>query len=78
MGNPCEDSFPPSQDKTTAFWQIPHSVLAAALGVQIGPRREHDFTHSKPARFLLPGLWLTVVSVAILLGIVQLLYLAPE
>nr|WP_024684845.1 DUF2970 domain-containing protein [Pseudomonas asturiensis] len=58
--------------------QILHSVLAAAFGVQSGQRREHDFTHSKPARFLLPGMLLTVVCVAILLGIVQLLYLALE
>ncbi len=80
MDDPREDSSNPSpKDKAPTLRQMLHSVLAAALGVQSGKNRERDFTHGKPAHFLLLGLLLTVLFVAILFGIVQLvLYLALD
>jgi hypothetical protein len=74
---------PPPEDKTPGdsrpptFWQMLHSVMAAAFGVQSGKNRERDFTHGKPAHFLVLGLMFTVAFAALLFGVVQLvLYFA--
>ena len=65
--------------KPPTFWQMVHSVLAAALGVQSHKNRQRDFTHGKPVHFLLLGLLFTMVFVLILFGIVQLVvYLALD
>jgi uncharacterized membrane protein len=65
--------------KPPTFWQMVHSVLAAALGVQSHKNRQRDFTHGKPVHFLLLGLLFTLVFVLILLGVVQLVvYLALD
>lgn len=67
----------PPDDKPPTFWQMVHSVLAAALGVQSHKNRQRDFTHGKPVHFLLLGLLFTVLFVLLLFGTVQLvLYLA--
>ena len=76
MNEPSDDA---SKNKAPTFRQMLHSVLAAAFGVRSGKNRERDFTYGKPAHFLLLGLLFTVIFVAILFGIVQLvLYLALE
>ena len=65
--------------KPPTFWQMVHSVLAAALGVQSNRNRERDFTHGKPVHFLLLGAVFTVLFVVILFSVVQLvLYLAES
>ena len=65
--------------KPPTFWQMVHSVLAAALGVQSHKNRQRDFTHGKPVHFLLLGLLFTLMFVLILFGIVQLVvYLALD
>jgi hypothetical protein len=58
--------------KPPTFWQMLHSVLAAALGVQSGKNRERDFTHGKPLHFVGMGLLFTVVFALALFGVVQL------
>ncbi|CAM3079943.1 hypothetical protein BZK31_00600 [Pseudomonas floridensis] len=74
MDDHCDDS---PKNKSPTVRQMLHSILAAAFGVQSGKNRERDFTHGKPAHFLLLGLLCTVIFVAVLFGVVQLvLYLA--
>jgi hypothetical protein len=63
---------PPSSDKPPTFWQMLHSVMAAAFGVQSGKNRERDFTHGKPVHFVMLGLLVTIIFAAALFGIVQL------
>ena len=50
-----------SPEKPPTFWQVLHSVMAAAFGVQSGKNRTRDFTHGKPSQFLLLGLLFTGV-----------------
>ena len=67
----------PSDNKPPTFWQVLHSVMAAAFGVQSAKNRTRDFTHGKPAQFLLLGLLFTGVFALTLFAIVKLvLYFA--
>lgn len=64
-------------NKPPTFWQVLHSVMAAAFGVQSGKNRARDFTHGKPSQFLILGLLFTLCFALTLFGIVKLiLYLA--
>ena len=64
-------------NKPPTFWQVLHSVMAAAFGVQSAKNRSRDFTHGKPGQFLLVGLLFTVGFALTLFAIVNLvLYLA--
>nr|WP_314873965.1 DUF2970 domain-containing protein [uncultured Pseudomonas sp.] len=62
----------PSQGKPPTFWQMLHSVLAAALGVQSGKNRARDFTHGKASHFIALGVLFMLVFVLVLIGLVQL------
>lgn len=62
----------PSQGKPPTFWQLLHSTLAAALGVQSGKNRARDFTHGKPSHFIAMGIAFTLVFILVLYGLVQL------
>lgn len=66
------DNKPPSDGKPPTFWQMLHSVMAAAFGVQSGKNRARDFTHGKPAHFVIMGVLFTIIFASMLLGIVQL------
>ncbi|MCH4872804.1 MULTISPECIES: DUF2970 domain-containing protein [Pseudomonas] len=67
----------PADNKPPTFWQVLHSVMAAAFGVQSSKNRTRDFTHGKPAQFLLLGLLFTGVFALTLFAIVKLvLYFA--
>ena len=67
----------PADNKPPTFWQVVHSVMAAAFGVQSSKNRTRDFTHGKPAQFLLLGLLFTGVFALTLFAIVKLvLYFA--
>ena len=61
-----------SPEKPPTFWQVLHSVMAAAFGVQSGKNRTRDFTHGKPGQFLLLGLLFTGVFALTLFAIVKL------
>ncbi len=57
--------------KPPTFWQMLHSVMAAAFGVQSRRNRARDFTHGKPVHFIMLGLLFTLVFVLLLAGIVK-------
>ncbi|CAH0648044.1 MULTISPECIES: DUF2970 domain-containing protein [Pseudomonas] len=61
-----------SQGKPPTFWQMLHSILAAAFGVQSGKNRARDFTHGKASHFIVMGTLFTLVFIAVLIGLVQL------
>ena len=64
-------------NKPPTFWQVLHSVMAAAFGVQSAKNRARDFTHGKPGQFLMVGLLFTVGFALTLFAIVKLVvYLA--
>lgn len=64
---------PPQDNKPPTFWQMLHSVLAAAFGVQSSKNRSRDFSHGKPAQFVMMGVLFTILFAAMLLGVVQLI-----
>jgi hypothetical protein len=61
-----------SEGKPPTFWQMLHSVMAAAFGVQSGKNRARDFTHGKPSHFVFMGVLFTVAFALGLFGIAQL------
>lgn len=61
------------QQPPLSFWEMLHSVLAAAFGVQSGKNRSRDFSRGKPSHFIILGLLFTGVFVLVLLGIVKLI-----
>ena len=71
MDNPSNDPLP-DDDKPPTLWQMLHSVMAAAFGVQSHKNRARDFSHGKPSHFVILGIVFTAVFALILLGIVQL------
>ncbi|MFS2157168.1 DUF2970 domain-containing protein [Pseudomonas sp. Pseusp122] len=64
---------PPQDNKPPTFWQMLHSVLAAAFGVQSSKNRSRDFSQGKPAQFVMMGVLFTILFAAMLLGVVQLI-----
>lgn len=62
----------PIDNKPPTFWQMLHSVMAAAFGVQSGKNRTRDFTRGKPSHFVALGIVFTVVFALSLFGIVKL------
>ncbi|SDI71823.1 Protein of unknown function [Pseudomonas delhiensis] len=61
-----------SQNRPPSFWQMLHSVLAAAFGVQSGKNRARDFSHGKPSHFIFLGVAFTLVFVLLLYALVRL------
>ncbi|MEE9098796.1 MULTISPECIES: DUF2970 domain-containing protein [Pseudomonas] len=59
------------QNKPPSFWQMLHSVLAAAFGVQSGKNRARDFTQGKPSHFIAMGILFTLIFVLLLYALVQ-------
>ncbi|MXR33145.1 DUF2970 domain-containing protein [Pseudomonas sp. PICF6] len=62
----------PIDNKPPTLWQMVHSVLAAAFGVQSGKNRARDFTHGKPSHFVVLGIAFTVIFALTLFGFVKL------
>jgi hypothetical protein len=58
--------------KPPTLWQMLHSVMAAAFGVQSGRNRARDFAHGKPSHFVILGILFTAVFALALFGIVKL------
>lgn len=72
MDKPNEAPSPTPDDGTPpTFWQMLHSVMAAAFGVQSQRNRARDFSHGKPVHFILLGVAFTAFFALALLGIVQ-------
>ncbi|WP_152222718.1 DUF2970 domain-containing protein [Pseudomonas sp. SCB32] len=59
------------QNKPPTFWQMLHSVLAAAFGVQSGKNRARDFSQGKPSHFIAMGILFTLVFVLLLYALVR-------
>jgi hypothetical protein len=73
MDKPSDDSVQhPDDKKPPTFWQMLHSVMAAAFGVQSHKNRARDFTHGKPSHFVIMGVAFTAIFALALMGIVQL------
>ena len=62
----------PVDNKPPSFWQMLHSVVAAAFGVQSGKNRSRDFSRGKPSHFIILGVLFTAVFVLVIFGIVKL------
>ena len=62
----------PSGRRDLSNWQIFKSTLAAAIGVQSEHARRRDFTHGRPAPFIIAGLIGTAVFVLVLVLVVKL------
>jgi hypothetical protein len=62
----------PVDNKPPSFWQMLHSVMAAAFGVQSGKNRARDFTHGKPSNFVILRILFTAIFALTLFGIVKL------
>ena len=62
---------------TPSTWQVFKSVLASFFGVQNEETRQRDFTHGKPAQFIVVGLVITALFIAMVFIAVKLvLYFA--
>ena len=48
------------------------SVLASFFGVQSSKARERDFTHGKPAHYIIVGLIFTAIFILTIWGVVKL------
>ncbi len=57
--------------KPPTLWQMLHSIVAAAFGVQSQKNRERDFTYGKPVHFVVLGIVCTVVFALGLFGVVK-------
>jgi len=57
-----------------SLWQVVKSVLASFLGVQTHSNYQHDFTQAKSVLpFIIVGIVMVVILVAIILGIALLI-----
>ncbi|HEY0287290.1 MAG TPA: DUF2970 domain-containing protein [Pseudomonas sp.] len=72
MQEPSKPQHNQPEGRPPTFWQMLHSVIAAAFGVQSGKNRARDFTHGKPSHFVFMGLLFTLVFALGLFGVVQL------
>jgi uncharacterized membrane protein YidH (DUF202 family) len=73
-----ERDAPPREERLGVL-QVIGSVLAAMFGVQSQRNRERDFTHGRPAPFIIAGLVMTLLFVLTVYAVVQLvLYLAGQ
>ena len=69
----------PDSGKPPTLWQMLHSILAAAFGVQSGKNRARDFTHGKASHFIALGVLFTLLFILVLIGLVQLaMYLSAH
>lgn len=64
------------RDRPLTFWQMIHSILAAAIGVQSGKNRSRDFSRSKPSHFIAMGVLFTALFVVVIISIVKLVLYA--
>jgi hypothetical protein len=68
--NPSEDAD--AEKSPLRPWQVISSVFAAGLGVQSSRNRERDFKQGRIGVFIAAGLIFTLLFIATVYGIVQL------
>lgn len=69
---PAADQASADLDPPLTFWQMLHSTLAAAIGVQSSANRRRDFSRGKASHFIAMGIGFTVVFVLAMVGLVNL------
>ena len=72
MASTDTDEQPDKNAAPLTFWQVLHSTLAAAFGVQSSKNRERDFTRGKASHFIIMGIGFTALFVLLMVGLVQL------
>ena len=60
-------------NQSPSIWQVFKSVMASFFGVQSEENRKRDFEHGSPGQFIVIGLILTVILIAILYVFVQVI-----
>jgi hypothetical protein len=63
----------PNQAPTLTWSQILRSSLAAGLGVQSSRNRQRDFADGSPRRFIVMGVVLTMLFIASLVTVIQII-----
>ena len=63
---------PQQQQKSPGLRALLQSVFAAALGVQSSKNRERDFTGGKPSHFIVVGIVFTLLFIATVATVVNL------
>lgn len=66
-------AHPAPRPENVALWRVVASVLAAMFGVRGSKGHHRDFTHGRPAAYVIVGLILTALFVLTLSGIVFLI-----
>lgn len=59
-------------DKKIGFFDVIKSTLMSFFGVQKESVRQRDFEHGRPLHFIVTGIVLTLLFIAILVGIVKI------
>ena len=60
------------QQRGPSLLKVAGSVLASFFGVQSSRQHQEDFTHGRPAAYILIGLAATLLFILALYGLVQL------
>lgn len=60
------------QGGALSAWQVISSTMAAAFGVQSSRNRERDFKRGRASHFIIAGIVFTVLFVAAVIGVVNL------
>ena len=60
------------EKKSLKPWQVVSSVFAAGLGVQSSKNRERDFQQGRAGTFIAAGIIFTLLFIAVMIAIVQL------
>jgi hypothetical protein len=61
-----------SEKRQPTFLHVLKSVFAGFFGVQSARNRERDFTHGKPAHYIIIGLLFTLVFILTVWAVVKL------
>ncbi len=60
------------KEKKVSFIQVFQSTIAAAFGVQSDRNRQRDFKHGKPIHYIIAGLIFTLLFIATIVLVVQM------
>jgi hypothetical protein len=72
MVNDTNEQRQGDPEQPLTLWEVICSVLAAAFGVQSRENKERDFSRGKPLHFIIAGLLFTVLFLATLITIVNI------
>ena len=72
MVNDTSEQRHGEQEQPLTLWEVLFSVLAAAFGVQSRENKVRDFSRGKPQHFIIAGLLFTILFLATLITIVNI------